>query len=142
MTDMLKNWLDSNGFDATNMEAVGENGSTALLIAARKGEADVVSELIALGADVNEKNNDGNNTLWNGVYAQNETIIRALVDAGIDKDNRNDNGATALMYAASNALDEMVELLLSLGCDKNIQNFDDYTALDLASTPKILKLLR
>lgn len=142
MTDMLKNWLDSNSLDAANIEAVGENGSTALLIAARKGEADAVSELITLGADVNKKNNDGNNTLWNGVYAQNKTIIRALVDAGIDKDNRNDNGATALMYAASNALDEMVELLLSLGCDKNIQNFDDYTALDLASTPKILKLLR
>ncbi len=121
MTDTLKKWLTDNGFDQNDIEAVGENGSTALLIAARKGEPGIVSQLIAIGADVNKKNNDGNNSLWNGVYAKNETIIRALVDAGIDKDNRNDNGATALMYASSNALEDMVELLLSLGCDKNIQ---------------------
>jgi uncharacterized protein len=142
MTNELKNWLESNEFDSADIEKIGENDSTALLITARKGLEALTLELLALGTNVNHKNKDGNNALWNATYAKSAPIVTALINTGIDKNNQNDNGATALMYAASNALEEMVELLLALDCDKNIENHDDYTALNLASTAKILKMLK
>lgn len=129
-----------NGFDHT--EDRGENGSTPLLLAAREGKSGFVLELLELGTDVDAVNNDNNNSLWNAVYAEDETSIRALVKHGINKDNRNVNGATPLLYAASNGKANMVRLLLELGCDKNVRTIDDYDALELASTKEVLMLLR
>lgn len=128
--------------DFNHTEDRGENGSTPLLLAAREGKTSFVVELLGLGTDVNAVNNDNNNSLWNAVYAEDETSIRALVEHGIDKNNRNVNGATPLLYAASNGKAHMVKLLLELGCDKNVRTIDDYDALELASTKEVLLLLK
>lgn len=140
MSEELKAWLAINNFDHT--EDRGENGSTPLLLAAREGKSKFVLELLELGTDVDAVNNDNNNSLWNAVYAEDETSIRALVSHKINKDNRNVNGATPLLYAASNGKANMVKLLLELGCDKNVRTIDDYNAIELASTKEVLMLLK
>jgi ankyrin repeat protein len=59
-TDMVKSLLSSPG---ANVNAKGERGSTPLLEAARYGHEDITRALIAAGADVKAKDNDGKTAL-------------------------------------------------------------------------------
>ncbi|WP_454915316.1 ankyrin repeat domain-containing protein [Xanthobacter sediminis] len=137
----LAGWLTELGFPADGVNATVENGMTPLMKAAREGLSDIVAELIALGAALDQRNADGNTALWLACVGDHLDIIAALAQAGINIDNRNDNGATALMYAASAGKVEVVERLLDLGADPLPQTLDGFSALDLASTRECLVLL-
>lgn len=57
-------WLTAKGYKSTDLDQTGENGDTALMKATREGVFTVVEELINAGAEINARNNDGNNALW------------------------------------------------------------------------------
>ena len=110
--------------------------------ASHVGDDRIARLLIAAGARVNARNDDGNNALWLACVGNHLDLIDTLVEAGIDIDNRNDNGATALMYAASSGKAGVVERLLAKGADVSPETLDGFTALDLAQTIECLQLLR
>ena len=61
-----------------------KNGDTALIIAARGRNIDVVELLINAGADVNANNNSGDTALIVALKRGNTTIIELLIEAGAD----------------------------------------------------------
>ncbi len=142
LSEGLFSFLNAHGFDCSQLDSPREHGLTPLMRAALAGRADLVDELLRLGAEVGHRNADGNNALWLACVASDATGVRRLIEAGIDVDNRNDTGATALMYASSSGKAEMVRLLLDAGADARIRNQDDARALDLASSWDCLTLLR
>lgn len=142
MNDALLDFLLANGFDVADIDAPAEHGLTPLMRAALAGRLDMVEELLALGAKVGAKNQDGNNALWLGCVSGQAAIVRRLHAARIDLDNQNEVGATTLMYAASSGKPEMVALLLELGANERLTNCDGANAGDMAATSDCLRLLR
>lgn len=138
----LHAFLAANAYPDDDLDSAGEHGLTPLMRAAWRGELTLLQELVALGADVNRRNADGNNALWLACVANSADCVRALTQAGIALDNRNDTGATTLMYCASSGKHEMLALLLELGADPLLRNFDDARAVDLCATVECLRLLR
>lgn len=138
----LVTFLQEYGFDPQDLDTPRQHGLTPLMRAALLGDAALINELLALGADPARRNMDGNNALWLACVSSSAAAVRALVDAGIDIDNRNDMGATCLMYTASAGKDDMVALLLECGANPLLTNFDDARAVDLAATRACLQLLR
>lgn len=142
LDEMLRLWLKQNGFPAGGVNAAIDNGSTPLMKASHKGHSDIVRRLIAAGAELGSKNNDGNNALWLACVGAHPDVIDALIEAGVDIDNRNDNGATSLMYASSTGKASVVERLLLSGADTAVETLDGFSALDMAATVECLTLLR
>lgn len=142
LSPALQAFLTEWDFDPANLDAPRKNGLTPLMRAALTGNAPLVAELLALGADITALNDDGNNALWLGCVSNNAVVVQRLIDAGIAIDNRNLLGATALMYCASSGKAEMLKLLLDNGADPLVENFDDARAAELCATSDCLKLLR
>lgn len=142
MHETTQQWLVTNGFDPTRLEQLGNYQDTALLVAARRGEVAVVSDLLDTGANVHHRNMDGTTALWAACVADNEAIARLLLAYGSDIDNQNDNGATVLMYAASSGKPQWVRFLLEAGANDQLQSLDGFSALELASTAEILRQLK
>ncbi|WP_217423345.1 SagB family peptide dehydrogenase [Uliginosibacterium aquaticum] len=138
----LRNFLSARGFTPEKLNEAREHGLTPLMHAAWRGEVALLRELIALGADVQCRNADGNTAVWLACVAASEEAVRALAEAGAQLDSRNDTGATALMYCASSAKPAMLALLLELGADPMVTNFDDARAVDLCASLECLNLLR
>lgn len=138
LADFLAHW----NFDPIELNAPRQHGLTPLMRAALQGKRALVQELLALGVNVNARNDDGNNALWLACVPRDAGIVQDLIDAGIDLNNRNDAGSTAMMYTASSDRPELLKLLLDAGADPQICNFDDMRAVELASSIACLKLLR
>ncbi|MCR4822851.1 MAG: ankyrin repeat domain-containing protein [Treponema sp.] len=87
----------------TDINAVDENGDTALHVAARVNEADLVSFLIIKGADTEIRNNEGNTALH--VAIKNDAIDAAKVLAIVHGD----------IFAKDSEENTALELALSKG---------------------------
>lgn len=135
-------WLQENQYDPNDINQVGKYGNSALSKASREGKTDIVEELLRSNPNLEIRNIDGNTALWNACFGGSFECVALLVQAGINLDNTNDNGVTALMYCASSGKEEMVKILLQYGANKEIENLDGFQAIDLATTPKIYKMLK
>ncbi len=134
-------WLVNAGFAPQALNATLASQTTPLILAARQGEASVVQELIAAGADLEAANSDGNTALWAACYAEQLPIIEQLVSAGANINHQNPDGVSVLIYAASAGKTSVVELLLAKGAEQSLTTVDDFSALDLAANPTIIRLL-
>lgn len=142
LSDRTQSWMTGQGFNPESLDERGQHRDTALILASRRGELEVVKDLLEAGADINLCNMDGTNALWAACVASSEIIADLLLHRGCDIDNQNENGATVLMYAASNGRTEWVDYLLRSGADIRLRSLDDFSALDLASNIAILRMLR
>lgn len=77
--------------------------------------------LLAAGADINHKCNDGSAALSDAAYRQNVEAAKSLIENGADVSNRDSQGYTALSWACGRGVPEsdIVELLLRHGADVN-----------------------
>jgi len=105
-----------------------ELGRTPIFIANRYGQIEVFKFFIVKGADVNIKDNNGNNTLHNAVMsgfnylteAANEyakEFVEILLENGVDVKGKNNRGDSALKYSYQ---DEITALLLKYGVEPTI----------------------
>jgi ankyrin repeat protein len=86
----------------TDVATRDDNGRTPLILAADDG--DTIRRLIAAGADVNAKANDGMTALMASAQLGMEDCINILIGAGAAIDAKDNRGWTALMFVArSNA---------------------------------------
>lgn len=135
-------WMSSKGFSRPTLDAVIDYGLTPLMKAALDGELTVLRTLLALGADTEAANPDGNTALWLACVGRSLPAIETLAAAGAKLDHQNDNGASSLMYSASSGRTEVVGKLLELGADMALETLDGFTALDMAANEGCLTLLR
>ncbi len=83
--------LVAEGYDPNQKD---KNGWTALHFASQEQSLEATKVLLALGANVNATDSQGNTPLWRAVFncrGQGE-VINALLEAGADADKKNDHG--------------------------------------------------
>src|SRR6185437_3311781 len=86
-----------------------------LPVAAAAGDADAVSKLLALGFDVNTRDEQGASALLRACGAGHAEVAQRLLDAGADRELAAASGATPLSAAVSARRDAVVEQLLDHG---------------------------
>ncbi len=100
-----------------------DNGNTALMLAVKNNNSDIIQLLINNNVDCNIRNNDGNNALMLAVKNDNSDIIQLLINNNVDCNIRNNDGNTALMLAVKNDNLDTVKKLLAAGSNPNIPNY-------------------
>jgi len=110
----------------------GPDGSTLLNAAAIQGNAGMVEDLLARGADPNRPGPNGDSLLLS--YLRGGLTARALdeIARGSDVNARTAEGKPALNLAAEKGLDEAARALLSKGADPGAADNNGMTALDIA----------
>ncbi|AGT07524.1 ankyrin repeat domain-containing protein [Paracoccus aminophilus] len=129
--------LDPNGRDS------GGDTHFATTVMAKK--FDVVKAMLACGADVNLKTDEGWTPLHTAAYWGPADMVRLLIANGADVNAVGDyDGWTPLLMAVSSDDDpEVVKALLEAGADKNAKTtYKKQTAYELAQNPKIKALLK
>lgn len=132
-----------NGFDINRPTATG---STYLNDAALKGQGKIVALLLARGARIEARGEDGEGPLHEAALGGSAEVITLLLDHGaqIDAPDR-DSGATPLMIAASLGRTNAVTVLLRRGANPALRDHAGHTALDRAleaENSEVVKLLQ
>ena len=109
----------------TQVDARNLDDETPLMIAALKGEADIVRRLVEREADVNKT---GWTPLHYAATGGHVAVIRILLEANAYIDAESPNGTTPLMMAARYGSDEAVKALLDAGADATLKNMAGLTA--------------
>ncbi|WP_448217786.1 ankyrin repeat domain-containing protein [Endozoicomonas sp. 2B-B] len=113
--------------EGVNVNAVMNNGLTALMLASREGQTDVVERLVNASADVNTaRDEDGATPLFLAAVTGYIDCVKILINAEVDPNiPRTSDGATPLFAAAAKGNTECVELLINAGTDLNIPRTSD-----------------
>jgi len=90
-------------------------GTSALNFAATHGHTEIVQLLIAKGADVNAKDEDGFTALMNASAYRHKEVVQLLLANKADVNAKTRQGFTALSIASRNGYNDIRELLLAAG---------------------------
>jgi ankyrin repeat protein len=111
-----KRWIASHKRD---VDQPASDGSTALHWAAQAGQRELVTLLLAAGANANAPTRLGVPPLLPAVVRGDAAIVRALVRAGARSDAPLPNGQTLLMLAARTGDPATLRVLIEGGADVN-----------------------
>ena len=124
-----------------------ENISSPLMLAIRHNNQTAIQKLIALGADVNDRNHMGG--LHEAVCIGYLEIVEHLIDLGAEKDTIYNTGLSLVHTAIQYNHPHIVQTLIDKGCDPTlptvIDGKPDLSPFQLASLlcrPRILQVLR
>lgn len=107
-------------------------GETALMHACIKGHLDVVKQLLAMGARINQPGWAPLHYAASADTADSLTIAQLLLDQHAYIDAESPNKTTPLMLAAQYGSEAMVQLLLDAGADVQLRNQLGLSAVDFA----------
>ncbi len=116
-----------------DIDVRGANGKTALMIAARAGETDLVVELLERGANPNSTNVNGGTPLMFAAISGNDLIVKELLGRGAEVNAMGSNGWNALMVASAKGFPDTVKMLLDSGADINAADVYLWTPLHRAA---------
>ena len=111
---------------------VSAQGETALMLACIQGRLDLVKQLLAMDARINQP---GWAPLHYAVSANHEhslEILQLLLDEHAYMDAESPNKSTPLMLAAQYGSQDMVVTLLNAGADVELRNQQNLSAIDFA----------
>jgi uncharacterized protein len=113
----------------TNIESRTPQDESPLMMAALRGQTEVVRKLIARDADVNKT---GWTPLHYAATSAHLEIIELLLENHAYIDAESPNGTTPLMMAAQYGSVAAVKLLLEAGADASLKNQRGLRAIDFA----------
>src|SRR5579864_3483202 len=90
------------------------------LEAAEKGRISLMLEFLKQGADVNDKDDEGQTALHKAVAAGHRSAVVALLTYGADMGEKDAKGRTPLMVAAENGHAQLVSILTNPDTVKNL----------------------
>ncbi|MDM0119000.1 ankyrin repeat domain-containing protein [Variovorax arabinosiphilus] len=126
----------------TNVELRNGNDESPLMLAAIKGQMDLVKQLIARDADINKP---GWTALHYAASSGQVEIMKLLLEKYAFIDAQSPNGTTPLMMAAMYGSPDSVKLLLDEGADPLMKNQQNMTAMDFAvqgKRPDAIEMLK
>ena len=123
--DLLDGGLDVNGKN--------ESGWSALMIAASKGNTEMLNLLIQKGAAVDEKNAKGQTPLIFAAHWGHADVVRLLIERGVNVNLQMGDGWTALIDSISMDHTAVAKLLINSGADVNAKGKNGWTALMAAA---------
>ncbi len=133
------NYLLSRGI---NVNLAAQDGKTALMVAAREAERDLVQRLLAAGAHVDAVNNAGGTPLMYATVGGDPKIVQLLLAHGARVDKQGKFGWTAMLIACAKGYDEIVRMLLEHGADANLADIYGFTPLIKAVYENRLAVVR
>ena len=95
----------------TIIDVPSELGITPLHCACRKGSKNAVDLLLDLGANINARDNEGNNCLHYAAVSNNASLLKKLLVRGADKTITNDKNQLPLDLARENNFGNIVNIL-------------------------------
>ena len=98
-----------------DVNAARDDGSTALLWAASRDDAEIVAALLKAGANPNKADENGETALLLAAGNGNTAIARMLLDAKADVNAARWNGDTPLLAAVNAGNPELVRLMVDRG---------------------------
>lgn len=110
-------------------EDLDEYGATALHWSAVKGHRDVAEFLIGKGANIDQKNRDGDTGLHLAVAFGHKNLVQLFLAKGAKIDERRREGTTPLYIAVGRNQKEIAELLIASGAEIDARNRDGVTPL-------------
>jgi ankyrin repeat protein len=116
------------GRDAgTAADVADTEGRDELLLAAAKGEVDLLSALIDVGADLGATDTQGRTALmWATLEGQAEAA-EALISHGAEVDAKDPDGGTALSWASDRGHIDVVRVLVKHGADPDLKDAQGWT---------------
>ena len=112
------------------IEAKNKNGQTALMLAAREGQADNVQLLIARGAKVDERDNEGWTPLMLAAYNGQTSAVGLLLEAKADVKAKDSKGVwDSLVLALSEGRGAVAEKLIEAGAVLSSAPVNDHVPL-------------
>uniref|UniRef100_A0A8C7S313 Ankyrin repeat and KH domain containing 1 n=1 Tax=Oncorhynchus mykiss TaxID=8022 RepID=A0A8C7S313_ONCMY len=119
------------------------NHDTALTLACAGGHEELVSVLIARGANIEHRDKKGFTPLILSATAGHVGVVEVLLDKGGDIEAQSERTKdTPLSLACSGGRQEVVELLLLRGANKEHRNVSDYTPLSLAASGGYVNIIK
>ncbi|XP_038651654.1 ankyrin repeat and KH domain-containing protein 1 isoform X13 [Scyliorhinus canicula] len=119
------------------------NHDTALTLACAGGHEELVSVLIARGANIEHRDKKGFTPLILAATAGHVGVVEILLDKGADIEAQSERTKdTPLSLACSGGRQEVVELLLARGANKEHRNVSDYTPLSLAASGGYVNIIK
>jgi ankyrin repeat protein len=113
-------------------EQVEPDGETALILAASRGDLNIVKQLLARNADPNINDKGNFTALFRALAGRhNEVAELILAQPKLDLNARGLNKVTALITYASRDSEDIVKDLINRGADVTLQDGDGDTALHL-----------
>ena len=107
------------------------DNQTALMCAVRCGFTNSVNMLLAAGATVNIRNDDGTNALHFAAFFSYCEVVKILLKAGADVNAKNSCGVTALYLASCHGHHGCMDMLLEKGANVNITDEFGHSALHI-----------
>ncbi|XP_021371906.1 fibronectin type 3 and ankyrin repeat domains 1 protein-like [Mizuhopecten yessoensis] len=103
-----------------NIDTPDNLGFSALMQAARKGDAEMTELLVKFGADVNLKNSSGKTALMLACFAGQKETVKLLRDNGARYDDFDNGGSTAMHWAVDGGNAALIDWMITDGADPNI----------------------
>ncbi|KAL8825726.1 MAG: hypothetical protein Q9170_007682 [Blastenia crenularia] len=108
-------------------------GDTALHIAARRGNTEVVAYLVARRAAIDSRTSGGSTPIFLATYQEHLEVVAILLDSGANVDVGDAEDFLPIHIAAGSGNVDIVRLLIEKGVDFNRQNNAGWTALQMAT---------
>ena len=134
--DSVRN-LAKSGAD---VNAIDENGDTAVVIASANGHKEAVAALIESGANINQSDGKGETAIAAAIRAQNSEMVKTLYEKGADLNQAVKSGETPLMLASQLGLGDIAQFLTQAGVDLNAKGLNGKTAMYIAVAAGALQL--
>ena len=127
---------------AASVQAREKKPPPPLHQAVSAGDLEDVQRILDEGADINERDSNGENALMHAAWEGHAEIAQLLVDNGIDKNNQDRGGDYPLLFAAFRGYLPIVQLLCdSGGMEPDLQNMGGFTSLMMAVVSTVLRFI-
>jgi len=120
------------GADPNLPTTAGADKITAVHIAARKGNLDMLKALASRGAKLNQKDKMARTPAVHAAMNGHAHVLSYLLREGVDADQADSSDNTVAHYAAAYGWVECLDVLLAAGADMDAQNSWNTTPVSLA----------